>query len=80
MMFLQRVGNHRSVGWRPLCATNLSAAPRAETGALHARPPSPARGPDEDNGQCSHFLHVAHALHLHLQVPEAAAALQLLVQ
>lgn len=78
---LQRLGDHRSVRWRPFCAANFSAAPSAETGAFHARPPPPAGGPDEDNGQRSHLLHVAHALHLYLQVPEASAVslLQLII-
>lgn len=79
LVFPQHLGDHRPVGRRPLCATDFSAAPSAETGALHARPPSPAGSPDEDNGQRSHLLHVAHALHLYLQVPEAAALPQLSV-
>lgn len=75
LLFLQCLGDHWPVRRRPLCPTNVSAAPGAETGAFHAGPPSPAGGPDEDNGQRSHLLHVAHALHLYLQVPEAAALL-----
>ena len=78
-MFLQRLGDHWAVGRRPLCAPHFSAAAGAETGAFHARPPSPAGGPDEDNGQRGHLLHVADALHLYLQVPEDAALLQLIV-
>lgn len=73
--FLQCLGDHRAVGRRSFRAPNFPAAPGAEAGALHACPASPAGGPHEDNGQRCHLLHVAHALHLYLQVPEAAALL-----
>lgn len=75
LAFLQCLGDHWAVGRWAFRAPNFPAAPGAEVGALHARPPSPAGGPDEDNGQRCHLLHVAHALHLYLQVPEAAALL-----
>lgn len=63
---LQCLGDHRAVGRGPVRAANLPPAPRAEAGALHARPAPPARGAHEDHGQRGHLLHVADALHLHL--------------
>lgn len=58
----------RAVWWWFVCAEDLQAVEGAEAGKVHASFEEAVGGPDEDNGQRGHFLHAAHALHLHLQV------------
>lgn len=64
----QRVRDRRPVGRRFVRPEDLQAAQGAEAGEVHASFEEAAGGPHEDHGQRGHFLHAAHALHLHLQV------------
>lgn len=62
------MGDRGPAGRGPLGAAHLPSHAGTEAGALHASPATPARRPHEDHGQRGHLLHVADALHLHLQV------------
>ena len=62
------MGDCRPARWWPVGAADLQAHACTEVGAVHAGSAEAAGGPDEDHGQCSHFLHATDAVHLHLQV------------